>query len=546
MPKKIDKEKYKGVKFQTVFYGNFIPSKEELRKIRKLISIGKKIADLGIKDKNGGNFSFRTKGGLVIKRTGAYPFKLKPIDFVKVIKISNNKVFILGKYEPSSETRLHWFIYQVRKDINYILHCHDFSAVYNTEKFRDIGYVPTLPYGTLALARAVKEKAKTYNYLIQKNHGVIALGKDLNIAFILLRDMMKNLKKLSKKLPKTIELRNNRLVIIDQRFLPEKLKFIELKDYQSVIEAIKKMKIRGAEAIGAAGAGGIFLAAQQYRGKSLRAMKKFLTKAAGQIKKTRPTAINLSWGLKEMLKDLKAASVLELKEKIRQRYQLFLRSELGDNFRIGEYGNRLIKKGARILTHCNAGSLSSIWFGTGLAPIFAAHLAGKKIKVLINETRPWLQGARLTAWEMARAGIKYQIQIDSAAAYLMSHKMVDLVLVGADRIAANGDTANKIGTYPLAVLAKQHRIPFYVAADSASIDFKTKVGEKIKIEERSANEILEAFSYHGKKISPRGARAFNPVFDVTPAKYITGIITEYGVFKPHKLFLLKKIITRKP
>jgi len=534
------REKYIGVKFQTVCSGNFLPTKKELTKIKKLILIGKKIGKLGIKDKNGGNFSFRTKGGMVIKRTGIYPYQLKINDFVKVSKISGDKVFVFGKNEPSSESRLHWFIYQARKDVNYILHCHDFSAVYNNEKFRDIGYVSALPYGTLALAQAIKEKAKEYDYLIQKNHGVVALGREIENAFSLLENMMKNLKELSKKLPKTIELKNNQLIIIDQRLLPSKLKFIKLKNYRDVIEAIKNLKIRGAEAIGAVAAGGIFLAVQKYQGKNLRDMKKLIFQVAKKIKKTRPTAINLDWGLKEMLKNIKANSVLEMKEKIKQSYELFLRSEMEDNFQIGKYGNKIIKNGARILTHCNAGSLSSIWFGTGLAPIFTAYLAGKKIKVLIDETRPWLQGSRLTAWEMSRVGIDYQIQIDSAAEYLMSHHLVDLVLVGADRIAANGDTANKIGTYPLAVLAQRHKIPFYVSADSASIDFKTKDGGKIKIEERSNDEILNAISYGGKKVSPKGAKAFNPVFDVTPAKFITGVITEYGIFKPNQLRKLKQ------
>lgn len=543
--RKKNKEKYAGVKFKTVFSGVFLPTKEELLKIKELILIGKKIASLGIRDKNGGNFSFRTKDGFVIKRTGAYPYRLKVKDFVKVIKISNGKVFVLGKDEPSSEARFHWFIYQVRKDVDYIIHCHDFSAVFNRKKFKDIGYVPDLPYGTLTLAKAIKEKAKRYNYLILKNHGVVAFGKDLNTVFGLIKNMMKNLEKLSKKLPKTIELKNNHLIIIDQRFLPQKLKFIKLKKYQDVIEAIKKMKIRGAEAIGAAGAGGIFLAAQKYQGKNLNLMKKFLNQIAKKIKKVRPTAVNLSWGTEKMLKNLKAESVSQLKEEITNRYRLFLRSEMEDNFQIGEYGNKIIKTGDRILTHCNAGSLSSIWFGTGLAPIYTAHLSGKKIKVLINETRPWLQGVRLTAWEMSKAGIDYQIQVDSASGYLMQHKMVDLVLVGADRIAANGDTANKIGTYPLAVLAKKHKIPFYVAADSSSIDFKTKTGEKIKIEERETTEILEAISYYGRKISFKKAKAFNPVFDITPAKYITGIITEYGIFRPKKLKELKKILRKK-
>ncbi|PIT94443.1 S-methyl-5-thioribose-1-phosphate isomerase, partial [Candidatus Falkowbacteria bacterium CG10_big_fil_rev_8_21_14_0_10_39_9] len=205
-----------------------------------------------------------------------------------------------------------------------------------------------------------------------------------------------------------------------------------------------------------------------------------------------------------------------------------------------EYGNQLIKSGMTILTHCNAGSLSAIWFGTATAPIFQAVLAGKDIKVRLDETRPWLQGSRLTAWEMDRAGIDYTVNIDSASGYLMSHGLVDMVIVGADRIAANGDVANKIGTYPLALMAREHGIPFYVAAVSATIDFTLKTGSGIKIEERSGNEILRDIRYKYEPIAPRSAKSFNPVFDMTQASLITGIITEYGIFKPGDLKLISK------
>jgi methylthioribose-1-phosphate isomerase len=188
-----------------------------------------------------------------------------------------------------------------------------------------------------------------------------------------------------------------------------------------------------------------------------------------------------------------------------------------------------------ILTHCNAGSLSAIWFGTATAPIFQAFIKGKDIKVRIDETRPWLQGARLTAWEMERVGIDYSINIDSAVGYLMSHGLVDMVIVGADHIASNGDTANKIGTYPLALMAYEWKIPFYVAAVSATIDFSLKTGAEIKIEERSGDEILRDIRYKYQPISPRRAKSFNPVFDVTPNKLITGIITEHGISRPHDL-----------
>jgi len=351
---------------------------------------------------------------------------------------------------------------------------------------------------------------------------------------------MRNLKKLLKKIPKTIELKGGKLFIIDQRLLPSRLKIIQLKNCDEAAVAIKKMKIRGAEAIGAAAAGGIFLTVRNYSGNSLMIMKKNIQQAVKKIKQTRPTAVNLFWAINQLLEKIKAKNVVNFKQEILRRYQDFLYSEVEDNLLIGEAGNRIIKNGARILTHCNAGSLSSIWFGTGLAPIFSAHLAGKKIKVLINETRPWLQGARLTAWEMWRAGIDHQVNIDSAAGYLMKQKEIDLVLVGADRIAANGDTANKIGTYTMAVLARENKIPFYVAADSSTIDFETTNSQKINIEERSSSEIIDDFRLRGKKISHRQVKAFNPVFDVTPAKYITRIITEHGVFKPNQLKLLKK------
>lgn len=351
---------------------------------------------------------------------------------------------------------------------------------------------------------------------------------------------MKNLKKLLKKIPRTIELKGEKLFIIDQRLLPAKLKIIELKNCDEAAIAIKTMKIRGAEAIGAAAAGGIFLTVRNYSGKSLTNMKKNIQQAAKKIKRTRPTAVNLFWAIDQLLEKIKAKNVVDFKKEILKKYQDFLSSEEEDNLLIGKVGNQIIKNGARILTHCNAGSLSSIWFGTGLAPIFSAHLTGKKIKVLINETRPWLQGVRLTAWEMWRAGINHQVNIDSAAGYLMQQKKIDLVLVGADRVAANGDTANKIGTYTMAVLAKENKIPFYVSADSSTIDFKTSNGQKIKIEERSGLEIIDDFRLLGERISHQDVKTLNPVFDITPARYITGIITEFGIFKPSQIKIIKK------
>jgi methylthioribose-1-phosphate isomerase len=344
-----------------------------------------------------------------------------------------------------------------------------------------------------------------------------------------------DLNKLKKILPLTVELKKDHLVLIDQTKLPKRLKFIKLKKYSEAITAIKTMQVRGAQAIGATGAGGIFLAANRFKGSDVAVMMKFLNKASKEIIAARPTAINLAWAVKQIMNNLTATSVYGLKKQITESYQALLKSEVENNIKIGEHGATLIKNGMRIETHCNAGSLSGIWLGTATAPIYTAITQGKKVRVWVDETRPWLQGARLTAWELDQAGVDYQINIDSACGYLMSHKMVDMVIVGADHIARNGDTANKIGTYPLAVMAYENKIPFYVAAVSGTIDFKMATGAEIIIEERSGQEILTDIKYRGEAISPKKAKSFNPVFDVTPAKYITGIITEKGVFKPNSL-----------
>jgi len=346
---------------------------------------------------------------------------------------------------------------------------------------------------------------------------------------------MKNLK----NLPKTIELKKDYLSLVDQTKLPGKLKFIKLTNYRQVIKAIKTMQVRGAQAIGLTGAGGIFLASRSFFGKSVLDLEKYLHQVGREIVKARPTAVNLAWAVGKMLASPENRSVKAAQMELAKRYSKLLDSEMNNNLLIGKFGEKLIKSSMRILTHCNAGSLSGVWFGTATAPIYAAQARGKKFKVLVDETRPWLQGIRLTAWELDRAGVNYQVNVDSAAGYLMSQKMVDIVIVGADRIALNGDTANKIGTYQLAVLAQKHHIPFYVAAVSGTVDRSMKNGRGIKVEERSGAEILLDVKYQGKKIAPPGAKAFNPVFDITPAKYITGFITEQGIFKPGELYKIK-------
>lgn len=365
---------------------------------------------------------------------------------------------------------------------------------------------------------------------------------------------MKNLNQLKKSLPLTVELKKDKVLIVDQVYLPDKLKFIQLKKYSQAISAISEFNVRGAQAIGAVGGAGIFLASLAYRKKDPFDFLIYLKKIAKEIIKARPTANNLAWAVNRILNEIKSNSVPGIKKDIYSSYKKLLKEEVDNNLKIGTYGEKLIKNNHRILTHCNAGSLSAIWYGTATAPIYSALIKGKKVSVLVDETRPWLQGARLTAWEMSRAGIDYMINIDSASGFLMENKMIDMVIVGADRIALNGDTANKIGTFPLALMAKRYKIPFYVAAVKATIDFESKTGKNIEIEQRSGDEVLKHTSYWENRnlakkqsknfdpllnIAPKGAKAFNPVFDVTPADLITGIITEEGIVRPSEVKNLK-------
>lgn len=302
--------------------------------------------------------------------------------------------------------------------------------------------------------------------------------------------------------------------------------------------------------MGSVGGAGLFLASLAYKKNDPFDFLNYLKRIGQEIIKARPTAHNLSWTINYLLEKIESQTVAGIKKDIYNNFKKLLENEVNNNLKIGAYGEKLIKNNYRILTHCNAGSLSAIWYGTATAPIYSAVLKGKKVSVLVDETRPWLQGARLTAWEMKQVGIEYAINIDSASGFLMENNLVDMVIVGADRIALNGDTANKIGTFPLALMAKRYKIPFYVAAVKATIDFSTKQGSAIKIEERSGQEILKHTSYwenqnlskkQTKKfdplleIAPKGSKAFNPVFDVTSADLITGIITEDGIFKPSQI-----------
>ncbi len=314
--------------------------------------------------------------------------------------------------------------------------------------------------------------------------------------------------------------------LIDQRKLPAKFEIFEAKSTDDVAFAIKEMVVRGAPAIGITAAYGM---AQAWLNKWS------IEEAFEKLKNTRPTAHDLFYALNLMKEAINSG------EDAVKRAESYANDIIGRCEKIGEYGEKIIKDGYRILTHCNAGALAVGDWGTATAPIRKAHRNGKKIFVWVDETRPRLQGARLTAWEMVQEGIEHAIIADNAAGYFMRKGEVDMVIVGADRITRNGDVANKIGTYEKAVVAKENGIPFYVAAPISTFDFSLESGDDIPIEERREEEVLFCREC---RIAPEESRARNPAFDVTPAKYITGIITELGVFKPEDVHNLIDMVKR--
>lgn len=327
----------------------------------------------------------------------------------------------------------------------------------------------------------------------------------------------------------TIEWKNNQVVMIDQRKLPQKEAYVICSDYRQVIQAIKKMVIRGAPAIGIAAAMGLALGAQKSGAATLKEFKVRFDSICGAMSQARPTAVNLAWAIQRMQKVVDGSrtwKVEALKKALIKEGQLMLSEDVAINKRLGFLGQKVIKTRATVLTHCNAGALATGGYGTALGVIRAAKEAGKEVRVIADETRPFLQGARLTAWELARDAIPVTLITDNMAGYLMQQKKIDIVIVGADRIAANGDTANKIGTYSVAILAKEHDIPFYVAAPCSTIDREMESGEDIPIEERPEKEVTHMGS---KRIAAPGISVLNPAFDVTPHPYINGIITEKGI-----------------
>ncbi len=330
----------------------------------------------------------------------------------------------------------------------------------------------------------------------------------------------------------TVFWKNGSLHILDQSKLPVLEEYKVLTSLESIIDAIKELKVRGAPAIGITAAYGLRLVALQTANQSRSAQEEQLTRAARQLVDARPTAVNLKWAVDRIMSKI-SEEPSNLSEMIAQESDVIKNEDVYWNRQIGIYGQELLNDGDRILTHCNAGGLATSGYGTALGVIKMAVEKGKQIHVYVDETRPLLQGSRLTAWELARAGISYEILCDNAAASLMQSGRVSAVVVGADRIARNGDTANKIGTYGLAVLAKSHRIPFYVAAPSSTLDRKAASGRDIPIEFRHETEVT---LWQDRPTAPKGARVYNPAFDVTPAALISAIVTERGVHRPEFAF----------
>lgn len=342
---------------------------------------------------------------------------------------------------------------------------------------------------------------------------------------------------------KAVELKNKKVIILDQSRLPLEIRFIECTDYQMVAECIKKLCIRGAPAIGIASAMGIAIGVQDIKAKSFDDFMKKIQPVMETMLLTRPTAINIRWAverIKSLLNLHKDEPIAKLKKFLLDEADAILKEDIEINKSIGRWGAEFIKDGDTILTHCNAGSLATGGYGTATAPMIIAKEQGKNIQVIADETRPVLQGARLTAWELMQADIPVTLITDNTAGALMRKGLIDLVIVGTDRTTRRGDVANKIGTYTVAVLCKENNIPFYVAAPLSSVDFSIDSGELIPIEERSPDEVTTIW---GHRVAPEGVNVINLAFDVTPSNYVTAFFTEKGVFHPRDLrkLIIKEI-----
>lgn len=340
---------------------------------------------------------------------------------------------------------------------------------------------------------------------------------------------------------------NNRLFLLDQSQLPCRERYVECRTYADAARAIRHLVVRGAPAVGITAALGIALGVQAIAEETSAAMlRQEFEKICRTMASTRPTAVNLFWAIGRMQRkaeEVEHASLARIKAALQREALRILAEDVEANKRIGRLGSRLLKKGDTVLTHCNAGALATGGYGTALGIIRAAQAQGKQIQVVADETRPVLQGARLTAWELKKDGIPVTVITDSMAGALMQQGRVDAVIVGADRIAANGDVANKIGTYSLAVLAKAHAIPFYIAAPCSTVDLSLRSGKGIPIEERASEEVTRMA---GKRVVPHGVGVWNPAFDVTPHRLITAIVTERGIARKPYQNALKKLIFLSP
>jgi len=335
--------------------------------------------------------------------------------------------------------------------------------------------------------------------------------------------------------------RDGTVELLDQTRLPRERVVLKIRDPRELARAIRELKVRGAPAIGLAAAYGVVLGVQGAG--NLEELERRFREAVAELRRTRPTAVNLFWALERMervYRENRDRGLEELKGALLAEARKIHEEDIEANRRMGHLGAELLPRGAVVLTHCNAGALATGGYGTALGVIRAAWELKKLRKVLVDETRPLLQGARLTAWELEQEGIPYELVVDGAAGYLLARGEVDAVLVGADRIAANGDVANKIGTYTLAVLAHRHGVPFYVVAPTSTIDPKINTGWEIPIEERDPREVLQL---EGVPLAPAGARARNPAFDLTPHELITAIVTERGVLRPPLEGAIRDVLT---
>ena len=326
---------------------------------------------------------------------------------------------------------------------------------------------------------------------------------------------------------------SNRLLIVDQTCLPNEKVVLELQTLNEMVVAIQSLQVRGAPAIGVAAALGLSVLAGESRETSAEKFKAEFLKNADALESARPTAVNLAWAvgqMREVLQENPDAPVLVLKELLYQKAQALHDADVAACRAIGENGAPLLKNCKRVLTHCNAGRLATVKYGTALAPVYVAKEQGHRLSVYADETRPLLQGARLTAYELCEAGIETTVICDNMASYVMGKGLVDAVLVGCDRVAANGDTANKIGTSDVAILAKYYHIPFYVCAPFSTIDLNTETGKDIPIEMRDGEEIRSL--WYQKPMVPENAKTLNPAFDITPHELVTAFITEKGVLQP--------------